>query len=708
MTENIAPKLLIVHHSMEYAEDLGVFFEGQGYQTSLANTVRETADILASFEFDVVLLSLLLPDGNGLEFCRDIKKDKKNANTKVIIISSIPQKGRFGMEARTKYFADNYIEEPVAVPDLVAIVDKVVGLDEQGALEARDKAGVGASHAFRPSQDSASFKKVAATELDSATEEDFFPDLDEMEDEESATPPVRKKEWTLPLEGKLRNVLFPEMLLYLYQMRATGTLHLHYINEERTVVFRDGTPDSIRTTFILDESLGQLLVRQNLLDEPRLGQLLTQAKQVGGRLGDALVANGVLSPTKLRNVLKRQALFKLVNTFRLIDGDYKFSAAIAPDEVSTRIESDVLRILNTGISRHMDMTTLEDRVFGNRTRIPKYNRIERIGAAELGLSRKQWALIGLADGERNLGQILADTQLNFRQSFQTVYLFFLLGLFSFQDDQDGFFHVEEPVLSRMITESRSRLAMETSDFDQAEEMPTSGDVADNSLTKIFFRINLEKETGVLTVEFNGTAERTVIREGQPVKIETIGPGNQMLGELLVKRGLLSPQDRDEAVQETKQFDRPLGEILIIKGKISPHEIFETLKTQIEQKMQSLFRLKSGSYSFTRLDPTKLTSEMTFDVNVASISVESQKILFEDSELEDDLRKFHSFILGRTAIGKGQLTSLFVDAREAQVARLINGRRSLSQIVDRSPLPTTRVLRVVFALLRLGLVNFLQE
>ena len=94
MNKKAAPRILVVHHADDYARDVSIFLEGSGFEASHCYSIRAAEEKLNSIEYDLIIASILLPDGNGLEFCRSLKKDVSNKDLKVILISSIPQSGR--------------------------------------------------------------------------------------------------------------------------------------------------------------------------------------------------------------------------------------------------------------------------------------------------------------------------------------------------------------------------------------------------------------------------------------------------------------------------------------------------------------------------------------------------------------------------------------------------------------------------------------
>ena len=706
MNKKAAPRILVVHHADDYARDVSIFLEGSGFEASHCYSIRAAEEKLNSIEYDLIIASILLPDGNGLEFCRSLKKDVSNKDLKVILISSIPQSGRFEMEARAKYLADAYVEEPIPMQDLLELLQKLTGFNQED--HDSSKSDSSETSPKKRSDRKKDITHAGATELDSHTihsssvQEDF--ERYETQTRDFSELP----ELGVPLEGSLVQVLFPELLLQLYQSRVTGNLHLRHYSEERDIYFRDGVPKYILTNFIQEESLSQLLILSKTLDETTVKEYLEKTIKSREQIGDLLISDGLLTNEQLLAMLKKQANFKIINAFKLVEGQYSFDPDVTPQNVSIALDMDVLRIIIAGVNRHLNLSLLEKKIFLNRAQIVKHRKIERVGPQKLGLSRNQWALVGLADGERTLGDIIADSRLNFQQTFQTIYLLFLFGLYRFRNNKRVFFSVEEPVLTRLISDYANFSTSSVRESDEIEIIPETGNISEYPLTQLMYRLYSNRETGILFIDAKDTVEKVILRKGDPVKIETIGLGNLILGELLVQMGMLTSENRDIAVEHAKEENKPLGELLIGQGLISPHNIFEILSMQMEKKLQFIFELKDGSFKFERINPDEVPSDMIFDVNIGRLSVIAMKKNMDPEILEQELLKYKGFVPEATAEGVIKLSKLFIDSKEIQLFNLINGRRTIAQIVDRSPMRLNETLSALFLAVSLGLLRFVQD
>jgi len=107
-------KILIIEDEVELLTAISNFLTKETYICELAESYAKADDKLAIYEYDIILLDITLPDGNGLELLKSIRKHQKKAG--VIIISaknSLDDKIN-GLDLG----ADDYITKPFYLSEL--------------------------------------------------------------------------------------------------------------------------------------------------------------------------------------------------------------------------------------------------------------------------------------------------------------------------------------------------------------------------------------------------------------------------------------------------------------------------------------------------------------------------------------------------------------------------------------------------------------
>jgi len=115
-------KILIVEDEPQMLENMTKDLEAEGYLIESAATYVQARDRIGVYEYDCILLDINLPDGNGLELLKIIKK--KGLEDGVIIVSA-----RDSLDDKLEGLdlgADDYLPKPFHMAELRARVKAVL------------------------------------------------------------------------------------------------------------------------------------------------------------------------------------------------------------------------------------------------------------------------------------------------------------------------------------------------------------------------------------------------------------------------------------------------------------------------------------------------------------------------------------------------------------------------------------------------------
>jgi DNA-binding response OmpR family regulator len=114
-------KLLIVEDSIDLSRSIDTYLRREGYISEIAMDFREALDKLLGFTYDVVLLDIMIPKGDGLRLLEELKVINKQ--TGVIIISA-----KDALDDKVKGLelgADDYLTKPFHLSELHARIKAV-------------------------------------------------------------------------------------------------------------------------------------------------------------------------------------------------------------------------------------------------------------------------------------------------------------------------------------------------------------------------------------------------------------------------------------------------------------------------------------------------------------------------------------------------------------------------------------------------------
>lgn len=115
-------RILVVEDDKNILMSTMRVLQNVGYWTKGVETAEETLQAVRQFRPDLVLLDRVLPDGDGLDICRQIKTSPSLEGISVILISGLRTAGEDQTEGLDSG-ADGYIVRPVGNRELVARIE---------------------------------------------------------------------------------------------------------------------------------------------------------------------------------------------------------------------------------------------------------------------------------------------------------------------------------------------------------------------------------------------------------------------------------------------------------------------------------------------------------------------------------------------------------------------------------------------------------
>ncbi len=115
-------KILIVEDEIELLDSICSYLKNEDFICEKASTFFEAEDKLISFNYDIILLDITLPDGSGIDLLKLIKE--KSPTTGVLIVSaknSLDDK-LTGLDLG----ADDYITKPFHLAELNSRVNSLI------------------------------------------------------------------------------------------------------------------------------------------------------------------------------------------------------------------------------------------------------------------------------------------------------------------------------------------------------------------------------------------------------------------------------------------------------------------------------------------------------------------------------------------------------------------------------------------------------
>lgn len=113
--------IIILDDNQEILNILALIFESDPYSITACSTVKAFKNELEKGLPDLIMLDIKLPDGNGLDLCKELKDDAETKHIPVVMLS-----GFHGKETGAKCYPDAYIEKPFDLEYIRNTVSRVL------------------------------------------------------------------------------------------------------------------------------------------------------------------------------------------------------------------------------------------------------------------------------------------------------------------------------------------------------------------------------------------------------------------------------------------------------------------------------------------------------------------------------------------------------------------------------------------------------
>lgn len=123
----MAYKVLVVDDDVNICELLRLYLEKDGFETVFANDGATAVKLALDLDFDMILLDIMLPELDGWQVCREIRKER---NTPIIMLTAKSE--TFDKILGLELGADDYISKPFDAKEVLARVKAVLRRSSDG------------------------------------------------------------------------------------------------------------------------------------------------------------------------------------------------------------------------------------------------------------------------------------------------------------------------------------------------------------------------------------------------------------------------------------------------------------------------------------------------------------------------------------------------------------------------------------------------
>jgi two-component system phosphate regulon response regulator PhoB len=117
-------RILIIEDEPDIRKTIEYNFVKEGFKVSVAGSLAEGKKLFLAETINLVILDLMLPDGSGLDLCRELKSNTSSASTPIIILTA--KTDEVDRVVGFELGADDYVTKPFSIRELLLRVKAIL------------------------------------------------------------------------------------------------------------------------------------------------------------------------------------------------------------------------------------------------------------------------------------------------------------------------------------------------------------------------------------------------------------------------------------------------------------------------------------------------------------------------------------------------------------------------------------------------------
>ena len=230
-----------------------------------------------------------------------------------------------------------------------------------------------------------------------------------------------------------------------------------------------------------------------------------------------------------------------------------------------------------------------------------------------------------------------------------------------------------------------------------------GSLRETPFTEVLAELHRWRATGALLVVREPVKKLVYLHEGAPVFVRS-NLLAETLGQILVRERMITVAECEESLVRMAVSKRQQGTELIEMGCISPANLSYALQLQLETKLFDLFGWSEAAYQFNPRGESP-PALVNFDMSPARILLEGIKRSYDDLRVRAELGSVDAAVVRFSDDPLDRFQDMGLESEEAQLYGLIDGRRTVAQLLHQGSLHPDDARRLLLALKCAGMIQF---
>ncbi len=216
-------------------------------------------------------------------------------------------------------------------------------------------------------------------------------------------------------------------------------------------------------------------------------------------------------------------------------------------------------------------------------------------------------------------------------------------------------------------------------------MGFQGQLSSVNLTDIFQTLNMNRQTGTLSITGPVTAVHVYFDQGNITMCSApLVNGRPYVLDALSHKGQLSNDKLDELMRQQQAGGHSLRDLILASGMVADYELDELSASAVEELVCPVFEWQEGDFTFTDGGPVQeLQGPET--ITMGGAVVQTTQLVMEATRRMDEWKRIREVITDADAFyivdndGRANLKNVQTDPDMLKVLRYLDGRHALDSI-----------------------------
>ncbi len=231
----------------------------------------------------------------------------------------------------------------------------------------------------------------------------------------------------------------------------------------------------------------------------------------------------------------------------------------------------------------------------------------------------------------------------------------------------------------------------------------SGDITYFRLPEVLQMLAFQRLTGRLTLINDEMSVEIYLRDGHVAFASGEKRGfREQLGNILFRMGKVKEEALNAALERCAREGRRLGQVLAEGGLVTPDDIKSALYKQTERSTYRAMAWGEGLFYFRICDLPDFANDFPIELRVEDLILGGVRRIGESRFILEKIPTLE--IIFKTVYQANELDTVTLDADERLVLGLVDGKRTVKEIVSLSGLSQLGCLRALYALFCAGIIK----